>query len=124
MIEKIAIPSAGKMLNAHFGRTEVFAVYEISDGQVNELGPISVRGLEHQHAGIAHLLKSNGVSKVICGGIGGGMINGLEMARIEVISGASGLVNEIAQAYANGTLIATGEGCAHDHHDHVHQHGH
>lgn len=120
MSVKIAIPNAGEMLNSHFGRSESFAVYEITDGQVYEAEPISMRGFEHQHDGIAQLLKSKGVSKVICGGIGGGMIAGFENVGIEVISGASGLTNAIAHAYANGTLIATGEGCT----EHDHHHGH
>lgn len=122
MSEKIAIPSAGKMLNPHFGRSEGFDVFEIAANQVQEIEPISMRGFEHQHQGIAQLLKSKGVSKVICGGIGGGMIAGLESVGITVISGASGQTNEVAQAYANGTLVATGGSCGE--HEHHHHHGH
>lgn len=121
MSEVIAIPSAGSMLNAHFGRSEEFSVFEVSNGKVHHLEPISMKGYEHQHAGIAQLLKRQGVSTVVCGGIGGGMVSGLEAAGIEVISGASGYTADIAQAYVQGTLQATGEGCReHDHHGHDH----
>jgi len=122
MFEVIAIPSAGPVLNAHFGRSEEFSVFEVSNGNVRQLESISMRGYEHQHAGIAQLLKRQGVNKVICGGIGGGMVSGLEAAGIEVISGASGYTADIAQAYAQGTLEATGDSChEHEHHYQGHQ---
>ncbi|MDI6879865.1 MAG: hypothetical protein QMC95_02945 [Desulfitobacteriaceae bacterium] len=48
------------------------------------------------------------------------MVSGLEKAGIEVISGASGLTVDVAQAYAQGILQATGESCHdHDHHDYL-----
>ena len=113
MKKKIAIPSIGEMLNAHFGRAQTFKVFEITDGKVLGEQVINSTGYEHQHEGIALLLKYHGVQTVICGGIGAGAIAGLEAAGINVLRGASGRVKDVAQAYADGTLIGTDDICDH-----------
>ncbi len=125
MTKLIAIPSEGIMLNAHFGRSQAFTIYTINDSEVSGKIVLNTQGLEHQHSGIAQLLKSKGVEVVICGGIGPGAISGLESAGLEVLRGANGTVEEIASAYANGSLITFDAVCNHNHnhnHDHSHQH--
>lgn len=123
MAKKIAIPTEGDIVNAHFGRSQAFTVFEIKNGQVLNEELIDTRGFEHQHAGIAQLLKSKDTETVICGGIGPGAIQGLESEGLEVLRGASGLVRDVAKAYANGTFIGTEAVCdhSHDHHD-MHKH--
>lgn len=123
MIKKIAIPTEGEIVNEHFGRSQAFTVYEIENGQVLNQELIDTRGFEHQHAGIAQLLKSKGTETVICGGIGPGAIQGLESQGLEVLRGASGLVRDVAIAYANGTFVGTEAVCDHSHgHDHHDMH--
>lgn len=124
MNKKIAIPSAGSMVNAHFGRSQAFTIFEIAGDKVVGAEVLDATGFEHQHAGIAQLLKSRGVETVIAGGIGGGAIAGLEAAGLEVLRGAAGPVREVAEAYANGTLITTGGVCEHHHEGHEHHHHH
>lgn len=125
MNKTIAIPSAGEVVNAHFGRSQAFTVFTLSDGNIEGQEVVDATGFEHQHAGIAHLLKSKGVVTVICGGIGPGAITGLESAGLEVLRGAVGPVREVALAYANGTLVSTDAVCDHSHgHDHDHHHHH
>lgn len=72
MQKRIAIPCTGEFLNEHFGRAQTFKLIEIVDGKIQNEKTINSRGLEHQHEGIAQLLKQNGVETVICGGIGAG----------------------------------------------------
>jgi len=119
----IAIPTEGEMVNAHFGRSQAFTIFSIETGKLTGSEVLDTKGYEHQHAGIAQLLKAKKVEVVLCGGIGPGAIAGLENAGLEVLRGASGLAQEAAQAYADGTFIATTAICNHDHgHDHGHNH--
>ena len=123
MAKKIAVPSAGEIVNAHFGRSQAFTVFSIENGKVVGEEILDTRGLEHQHAGISQMLQSKGVKTVIAGGIGPGAIQGLEFAGLEVLRGASGLTREVAEAYANGTFTGTDAVCDHSHgNDHPHHH--
>lgn len=121
MTKKIAIPSTGTVVNAHFGRSQAFTLYEIDGDKIISEQVIDTTGFEHQHEGISQLFKFKGVETVICGGIGPGAIAGLEAAGLEVLRGASGDVRQVAEAYANGTLASTDAVCDHSHgHDHHH----
>jgi len=122
MSKKIAIPTNGEVLDAHFGRASGFTVFEIEGKEARFVELLSSAGLQHQHEGLANMFKSKGVNVLVCGGIGGGMINGLTAIGLEVVSGASGNVVNVAKSYAAGNLVSTGSVCANDHGDHHHQH--
>ncbi|AFM00563.1 hypothetical protein Desde_2217 [Desulfitobacterium dehalogenans ATCC 51507] len=125
MNRKIAIPTEGENVNAHFGRSQAFTLFVIQDSKVSGQERIDTANFQHQHEGIAQLLKSKGVETVICGGIGPGAIAGLENAGVEVLRGANGPVLDVAQSYAAGTFVSTNAVCSHNHdHDHHHHHGH
>ncbi|MHB1652018.1 MAG: NifB/NifX family molybdenum-iron cluster-binding protein [Desulfitobacteriaceae bacterium] len=124
MNKKIAIPSAGSFVNAHFGRSQAFTLFEITNSEITSVEILDATGFEHQHAGIAQLLGSRGVKTVICGGIGPGAISGLEAFGLEVLRGADGPVRDVAAAYADGTLVTTDGVCEHHHDGHDHQHQH
>lgn len=121
MSMKIAIPTDGEILNAHFGRSEAFTVFEIEGKEARFVKLLSTIGLQHQHEGLANMFKNAGVEVLVCGGIGGGMINGLNAVGLKVVSGASGKVEDIAKTYAEGNLVSTGSACQ-EHHDHDHGH--
>ena len=121
MSKKIAIPSNGEVLDAHFGRAAAFTVFEIEGIEARKVEILSATGLQHQHEGLASMFKRNGVDVLVCGGIGGGMINGLNAVGLAVVTGASGNVGDVATSYAKGSLVSTGSVCQeHDHHDHNH----
>lgn len=125
MYEKIAIPTNGEVLDAHFGKAAGFTVFEIEGKEARFVELLSAAGLQHQHEGLANMFKSNGVEVLVCGGVGGGMINGLNAVGLVVVSGASGNVVDVAKSYAEGNLVSTGSVCQeHDAHDHDHDHGH
>lgn len=115
MTKKIAIPTNGKLVDAHFGKAAGFTVFEIEGKQARLVELLSAAGFQHQHEGLASMFKSNGVDVLVCGGIGGGMINGLKAIGLEVITGASGNVAEVAKTYASGNLVSTGSVCQNDH---------
>lgn len=117
MVKRIAIPSSGDMVDAHFGRAQAFTVFDIEKNAAQKVETLSSIGLEHQHAGLTSLFKQNGIEALVCGGIGGGMIENLNRAGLEVITGASGNIMKVAQNYAEGTLVSTGSVCQ-EHHDH------
>jgi len=121
MSKKIAIPTNGEVLDAHFGKAAGFTVFEIEGKEAKFVELLSATGLQHQHEGLASMFKNNGVEVLICGGIGGGMINGLKAIGLEVVSGASGKVVDVAKTYAEGNLVSTGSIC--QSHDHGHDHG-
>jgi len=122
MSKKIAIPTNGEVLDAHFGRAAGFTVFEIEGNSARKVQLLDVTGLQHQHESLADLFKRNGVEVLVCGGIGGGMINGLSGVGISVLTGASGNVADVAQEYAQGKIVSTGSIC--QEHDHGHDHGH
>jgi predicted Fe-Mo cluster-binding NifX family protein len=122
MSEKIAIPSDGEVVNAHFGKSEAFTVFEIEGKEARKVEILSATGLQHQHEGLASMFKSKGVEVLVCGGIGGGMINGLNAVGLKVVTGASGNVADVAKLYASGNFVNTGSVCQHHEGDHGHQH--
>ena len=63
----------------------------------------------------------DGVTVLICGGIGGGAKAALAQKGIELRGGVSGNADEKAQAYVDGTLeYNAAVECTH-HHDHDHE---
>lgn len=120
MSEKIAIPTNGEILDAHFGKAAGFTVFEIVGKEARFVELLSASGLQHQHEGLANMFKRNGVDVLVCGGIGGGMINGLNAVGLKVLTGASGNVASVAKMYASGNLVSTGSVC--QDHDHHHEH--
>lgn len=102
----------------HFGRTEAFKLYEVQDNEVKSSEVLSSGGTGHE--ALAGLLADNSIEAVICGGLGMGMMNALQSAGIEVISGQTGGADEAVAKYLKGELESGGVNC--DHHDHEHHH--
>ena len=106
---KIAVTYDNGEVFQHFGRTENFKVYEIEDNKVISSEVISSNGVGH--GALAGVLADRNVKALICGGIGGGAINALTEAGIEVCSGASGDTDKAVEDYLNGKLIDAGQTC-------------
>lgn len=118
---KIALPKNENEINQHFGRSKSFEVVTIEDKKVTDRKEVSAESLQHNHGGLAELLKAEGVSVVITGGIGQGAIEGLKSQNLEIIRGASGNIDDIVASYINGELKDTNVVCNHDH-GHHHEH--
>ena len=54
----------------HFGHTQAFKLYEITDGQISRTEVVDTNG--SGHGALAGFLMQRGVDTLICGGIGGG----------------------------------------------------
>ncbi len=103
----------------HFGHTENFKVYTIEDGKCISSEVVSTNG--QGHGALAAALQNLEVETIICGGIGGGAINALSDAGIEVYAGNKGETDAVLQLYLEGNLIQnTQANCNH----HSHEEGH
>ena len=109
---KIAATYENGNIFQHFGRTEYFKVYEVEDGKVVSSEVVGSNGIGH--GALAGLLAGQDIQVLICGGLGGGALNALNNAGIEVCAGASGDADEAVEAYLRGDLVNSGANC--DHH--------
>lgn len=116
---KIAVTYENGNVFQHFGRTEQFKVYTVEDGKVVGSEVIGSNGIGH--GALAGLLAEGGVDVLICGGLGGGALNALRQAGIEVVAGAQGDTDAAVEAYLKGELQDTGANCDHHHHGEDHE---
>lgn len=101
----------------HFGRTQQFKVYDVEDGKVVSSQVQGTGGKGHGE--LVGVLRSLGVSALICGGLGGGAMQGLEASGIRVVPGCSGDADAAVQAFLEGRLEGpAGPTC--DHHGEGH----
>ena len=118
---KIAATYDNGNIFQHFGKTEFFKVYEVEDNKVVSSEVIGSNGTGH--GALAGLLAEQGISVLICGGIGGGAQSALAEAGIELCSGAQGDADTAVDAYLKGELVSTGVNCDHHHHEAGHSCG-
>lgn len=116
---KIAVTYENGQVFQHFGRTEQFKVYEVEDGSVVSSQVMSTNGSGHE--ALADFLAGNDIATVICGGVGGGMMQALNIVGIEVCAGVQGDADAAVQAYLNGELESSGVNCSCDHHEEGHE---
>lgn len=114
---RIAVTYEDGMVFQHFGHTEQFKVYEVTDGAVTAAEVIGTNGSGHE--ALASFLKGLGVDVLICGGIGDGAHDALSEQGIELCAGAAGDADKAVAAYLRGDLVDTGVNCDH-HHDASH----
>jgi predicted Fe-Mo cluster-binding NifX family protein len=118
---KIAVPvTSTNQVDGHFGHCEFYSIYNIStEGKIAEIQTIpSVQGCGCK-SNIAGILAADGVTIMLAGGIGGGAINVLNNAGIDVIRGCEGDAAEVVKNYVAGTITDSGESC----HKHAMQQG-
>ena len=119
---KIAVTCFQDEVFAHFGRTPEFAIYQVEDGKIVKEERVAAPA--EGHSALAGFLKTQNVTTLICGGIGGGAINALRAAGIDVFTGATGKVREQAESLLAGQLPKTGDAnCDHSGHEHNHEAG-
>ena len=131
---KIAVtydPSEG-LIFQHFGHTEFFKLYTVENGEIVSDQVISAAGAGHE--ALADYLKGLGADTLICGGIGGGAVNALTAAGIQIYGGITGLPDAAVEALLRGILARNSDAnCTHHHDhgeggcgcgDHEHHHGH
>lgn len=119
---KIAVAYENGEVFQHFGQTETFKIYNVEDGNITS-GAIFPTN-DAKHGALAHLLQSEGVSALICGGIGAGARTALTEAKIDVYPGAKGDADaQVAALIAGNLQYDPNTKCSHHEHEHGH-HGH
>ena len=101
--------------------TDSSIILDSLDNKVISSEVISSNGTGH--GALAGLLAEQGISVLICGGIGGGAQSALAEAGIELCSGAQGDADTAVDAYLKGELVSTGVNCDHHHHEDGHSCG-
>lgn len=125
-MKKIAVPSQGNQVSAHFGHAPEFKMFSVDNGEIKNEEVVKNPG--HQPGLLPRLLRDEGADIIISGGMGQKAIALFEKNDIEVICGAAGDVNSVINSYLAGSLnsqdnrCSHGNGHDHDHHDH-HDHG-
>jgi predicted Fe-Mo cluster-binding NifX family protein len=115
-IMKVAVPTRGNVVDDHFGHCEAYTVFSIDEkraiGKVETLPAPQGCGCKSNIAGI---LQEMGVGVMLAGNMGDGALRVLTMHGIEVYRGNQGDVREVTEAYLQGKISDSGQGC--------HQHG-
>ena len=124
---RIAVTYENGEVYQHFGHTEQFKLYDVEDGKVVRAVVVDTNG--SGHGALATFLRAFEVDTLICGGIGGGAINALTMAGIDLYPGISGSADMAVMQLIAGVLPKrTDVRCSHhDHHGEGHDcgsHGH
>ncbi len=116
---KIAVTYENGQVFQHFGHTQQFKLYEVTDGKMTgKIVPVTGGG----HSALAGLLESLGVDTLICGGIGMGAQVALDNADIKLYAGITGSADEAVAKLLAGVLPQNSTANC-DHHDHHHHEG-
>lgn len=99
---RIAVTYENGNIFQHFGHTEQFKIYDVTDGVITNECVVGTEG--QGHGALAGFLFSNHIDALICGGIGGGAQNALAAAGIRLFGGVSGSADEAVKALIAGTL--------------------
>ena len=112
---RIAVTYENGQIFQHFGHTEYFKVYEVENGQIQELGVFPTNG--SGHGALAGFLSQLKADVLICGGIGGGAQVALAEAGIALYAGVSGSADAAVAALLTGELTYVRNATC-SHHDH------
>ena len=118
---KIAVTYENGNVFQHFGRTQLFKIYDVEGKEIKKTVLYGSNGAGH--GALVGVLMEAGANVLICGGLGQGAMNALIEAGIEVIAGATGNTDENVKAYLEGNLVSTGSNCHHHNHDENHKCG-
>jgi len=119
---KVAVPTRGNVVDDHFGHCEVYTVFTVDANRKIEKSEIlpSPQGCGCK-SNIASVLKEKGVSVMLAGNMGNGALNVLQSHGIEVYRGCSGDVRHLTEAFLEGKIGDSSEGC-HHHEQHGEEH--
>lgn len=112
---KVAVTYENGQVYQHFGHTEQFKIYTVENGAVQSSKIVSSIG--SGHGALSGFLQNQGVSALICGGIGGGARLALKEAGIVLYPGVTGDADQCVAALLSNTLAFNPHTVCHHHHD-------
>jgi predicted Fe-Mo cluster-binding NifX family protein len=117
---KIAISTEGSTVAPHFGRCPEYTIYDVEDGSVVDKTVIPNPG--HEPGFLPEYLSKLGVTCIIAGGMGMRAKSLFADRNIQTVVGATGLVDDVARAFAAGTLSSGESLCEHGDREHSGDH--
>ena len=99
---RIAIPTDGDLVSAHFGRCPTFTIVDIDGGNVIKRETLDNPG--HQPGFIPQFLHEKGVECIVCGGMGRRATGFFKEYGIETLLGITGRIDEVIDKIQKGTL--------------------
>jgi Uncharacterized conserved protein len=109
----------------HFGRARYFAFVEVDDGAIKDMVIKANPHQEHGPGDLPRFVSENGARTVIAYGMGGRAVEFFNSYGIEVVTGASGRVLDVVEAFVKGALSTDSSWRARGDfgHEHEHEHG-
>ena len=118
---KVAVTYENGEVFQHFGKTQEFKIYEISDNKVVSSEVVSGNGAGHGQ--LVEVLQNLKIESFICGGIGTGAKEMIKSAGITLYPGVTGNADDAIQALIAGNLkFDIDTSCNHHGHDGKHEH--
>jgi predicted Fe-Mo cluster-binding NifX family protein len=117
---KVAIPTRNGQIDDHFGHCEMYTIYTLDCGKIFSEETLNAPEGCGCKSGVAPLLAEKGVKVMLAGNMGMGALNTLNHFGIEVYRGCSGNVKDLIDAYLEGYVKDSGEGC-HNHEQDCHK---
>lgn len=117
---RIAVTYENGDVFQHFGHTEQFKIYDVTEGSVTAARVINAGG--SGHGALADFLKGLDVSVLICGGIGGGAQQALAQAGIKLYGGVKGNADTAVAALLKNSLVYNPAVKCDHHGEHGHSH--
>lgn len=108
---KVAVPSQGADICAHFGHCESFIIAEVEEGKV--ISKQTLKAPPHEPGLLPRLLAGEGVNVVITGGMGARAQDLFAQQDIQVITGAGGSIDQALDAFIKGNLQTGPNACDH-----------
>ena len=116
---KIAIPTAGKRVDEHFGHARTFTIFTLDNDKavVEEETFFPPSGCGCQST-VGVTMQAKGVSVMLVGNIGHGAITKMTEHGIRVVRGCEGEIKDVLAAWIAGTItdqniLCNHEGCSH-----------
>lgn len=117
----IAVTYENGQVFQHFGHTEQFKLYEVSDQKIQASKVIDTNG--SGHGALAGFLADEHVDVLICGGIGMGAMQALAECGIQLVGGATGDADAQVKAFLKGELTNDPSAKCNHHHEAGHDCG-
>ena len=110
---KIALPTRGRQVDAHFGHCESFTIFSVDENKniaaEEVLSPPPGCGCK---SNIIPVLAEKGVCVMLAGNMGEGAVQMLGRFGIEVIRGCAGDVKKVAEDFLAGRIADAAVTCA------------
>ncbi len=113
-MRKIIIPTAGGMVDDHFGHCACYTVFSVSDaGEILSMSRMeSPQGCGCK-SHIAQDLEAEGIREMVAGHMGQGAYRLLSSHGVKVTRGCHGPIQKVLEDYLEGLLKDSGDDCHH-----------